>query len=146
MRILNQQELQNKVKVALSIESIDENVNFFYDHIRLKCNIVSSEYLSSMLDGSSIVVGGEHNDQLFGSDIVGQIQRNGDYDNIHKPYSRKFITTWFQKTLTYSESNYWYDLIDNHIKTQAPCEVTTNFHFFGGIISALNGKMYISEF
>ena len=130
MRILNEQELREKVRVALSIESIDENVNFYYDHIRSKCNIVSSEYMSSMIDGSSIVVGGEHNDQLFGSDIIGQIQRNGDYDNIHKPYSRQFITSWFQRSLTVSESNFWYDLLDNHIKTQAPCEVTTNFHFF----------------
>ena len=133
MKILGSQELKERVRVALSIESIDENVNFYYDHIRSKCTIISSENMSSFFDGSSIVVSGEHNDQLFGSDIIGSIYKFGDYTQIHQPYSRDFITGWMRRgpdPMTESHSNFWYDLLDNHIRSQAPCEVTTNFHFF----------------
>lgn len=129
MKLLNENELRERVRVAMSVESIDENVNFYYDYIRKNCTIVSSEYMSSMIDGSSIIVGGEHNDQLFGSDIVGQIYRYGDYKNLHQPYSRDFIVGWMRKFMQQSEPNKWYDLLDEHIRTQAPCEISTNFHF-----------------
>lgn len=129
MKLLDKNELRECVRVALSIESIDENVNFYYDHIRTKCTIISSEYMSSLFDGSSIITGGEHNDQLFGTDIIGQIYRYGDYENLHRPYSRNFIAGWMRNFMQESDSNKWYDLLDDHIRTQAPCEVTTNFHF-----------------
>jgi hypothetical protein len=129
MKLLNAQELKDRIRVAMSVESIDENVNFYYNHVRDKCTIISSEYMSSLIDGSSIIVGGEHNDQLFGSDIVGQIYRHGNYENLHQPYSREFITGWMRKFMQQSEPNKWFDILDEHIKTQAPCEITTNFHF-----------------
>jgi len=133
MKILGSQELKERVQVALSIESIDENPNFYYDHIRPKCTMISSENMGSFFDGSCIVVSGELNDQLFGSDIIGSIYRfsDGDFGEIHRPYSRSFITTWMRsKGMNESNSNFWYDLLDHHIRTQAPGEVTTNFHFF----------------
>jgi len=131
MKILDDQELKQRVEIALSIESINENPNFFYDHIRSRCNMISSESMASFFDGSCIFVSGEHNDQLFGSDIVGSIYRFGDYSQIHQPYSRSFITGWMrQRGMTESNSNYWYDLLDHHIRYQAPGEIQTNFHFF----------------
>jgi hypothetical protein len=109
MKILDDQELKQRVEIALSIESINENPNFFYDHIRSRCNMISSESMASFFDGSCIFVSGEHNDQLFGSDIVGSIYRFGDYSQIHQPYSRSFITGWMrQRGMTESNSNYWY--------------------------------------
>lgn len=137
MKILGAQELKERIRVALSIESIDENVNFYYDHIRTKCTIISSEHMSSLLDGSSIVVTGELNDQLFGSDIVGWIYKFGDYNRIHESYSRDFITKWMRygsdnsrsHPIADSHADFWYDLLDNHIRSQAPCEVRTNFDF-----------------
>jgi hypothetical protein len=129
MRLLDKTELRERIRVALSVASIDENVNFYYNHIRTKCTLVSSEYFSSFFDGSTILTGGDHNDQLFGSDIIGQIHRFGDYESLHKPYSRNFITEWMKSSMQESDANKWYDLLDDHIRTQAPCEVTTNFHY-----------------
>lgn len=130
MKALDPQELKSRIKVALTLDSINENVNFYYDYIRPRCTMISSEYMSSMIDGSSIVVGGEHNDQLFGSDIIGNIYRFGNYDQIHKPYTREFIVGWMKRTMTEAEANVWFDVLDNQIRKTAPCEVRTNFHFF----------------
>jgi hypothetical protein len=131
MKILDAQELKQRVEVALSIDSINENPNFFYDHIRSKCNMMSSENMSSFFDGSCIFVNGEPNDQLFGNNVVAGIYRFGDYSQIHQPYSRNFITGWMQRRgMTEAHADYWYDLLDHHIRHQAPGEVQTNFHFF----------------
>jgi hypothetical protein len=51
-------------------------------------------------------------------------------DNFHNPYSREFVVSFFGNKMSSDDANFWYDLIDNHIKCHAPCEVKTNFHFF----------------
>lgn len=131
MKNLNQSEYRDRVTVALSIDSIVENPNFYHKHIRNQFNIISSDNIGSLLDGRSIIVGGEHNDQLFGSDIIGHIYRETDFSNIHHPYTREFITSWFVKSGMAEEyANIWFDLLDHQIKTKAECEVRTNYQFF----------------
>jgi hypothetical protein len=130
MKALSPQELKERVRVALSVESIHENINFYYDHVRPKCNIVSSEYMSSMLDGSSIIVGGEHNDQIFGSDVVGRIYRFGEFESIKAPLSREFIIKWFSRSMPEASANKWFDLITDQFRRDPLCEVKTNFDFF----------------
>lgn len=131
MKNLNKSEYRDRVTVALSVDSIVENPNFYHKHIRGKFNIISSDNIGSLLDGASIVVGGEHNDQLFGSDIIGNIYRETDFSDIHKLYTREFITSWFvKKGLTADHANNWFDVLDQQIKTRAECEVVTNYQFF----------------
>lgn len=130
MKLLNPQELKNKVVVALTIDSINENPDFYYNHIRHKCNITSSEQLTSFFNKDTIVVGGEHNDQLFGSDILLKMYYYMTSDNFHQSYNRDFIVGWMSRHMDAGHANFWYDLLDDHIKKAAPCEVTTNYHFF----------------
>ena len=131
MKYLSKEEFQSRIRVALSMESITENANFFYDYVRPNCNMINSDNIHNMFDGSTIMVGGEHNDQLFGSDIIGNIYRvYGDFGEMNKTYSREHALKWFKNYMDEPTANIWFDLLDNHIKTQAPCEVTTNFHFW----------------
>lgn len=131
MKNLDPSEYRDRITVALSIDSMIENPNFYHKHIRNQFNIISSDNIGSLLNGKSIVVGGEHNDQLFGSDIIGSIYRETDFSDIHKPYTREFITSWFvKKGLTVKAANVWFDLLDYQIKTKAECNVTTNYQFF----------------
>jgi hypothetical protein len=126
----NHSELRDLVTVALSPDSIVENPNFYFDHVRKKFNIITSNNLGSYFDGSRIIVGGEFNDQIFGSDALGGIYREFDYNKINDSYSREFISGWFiLKGMSVTSANYWFDLIDAQIKT-VDCEITTNFHFF----------------
>ncbi len=131
MKNLNKNEYRERIIVALSVDSIVENPNFYYKHIRGQFNIISSDNIGSLLDGKSIVVGGEHNDQLFGSDIIGNIYRETDFSDIHKPYTREFVTSWFiKKSVDPVYANNWFDILDQQIKTRAECEVITNYQFF----------------
>ena len=131
MKYLDKEEFDSRVRVAMSIESIKENENFFYDYVRTRCNMINSDNLGNMFDGSSIIVGGEHNDQLLGSDIIGSIYRvNNGLVDMNKPYSKEHVFKWFRNFMSEETSNLWYDMLDHHIKTQAPCEVTTNYHFW----------------
>jgi hypothetical protein len=112
------------------VDSIKENPNFYYSFIREHCRIESSEKFSYLFDGSHILVGGEHNDQLFGSDAIAKITRFAFFDNVTRPYSRRFITGFFKLLGMGKEAAHlWFDIISGHAK-RAPCQVETVFDFF----------------
>lgn len=124
-------ELKDLITVALSSDSIVENPNFYYDYVRKNFKITSSDNIGRYFDESRIVVGGEFNDQLFGSETIGHIYREFDYYKINDRYSREFITQWFiLKGMSTMAANRWFDLIDWQIKTVSECLIVTNFHFF----------------
>src|SRR5262249_8038965 len=87
--------LKARVRVFLSVNSINENPNFYYSFVRKHCRIESSEKFSYLFDGSHIIVGGEHNDQLFGSDIIGKIAKQKSFAEINGKYTRAFIIEFF---------------------------------------------------
>jgi len=128
---LSAKERKDRVIVAMNTDSIVENPNFYYEHIRDKFKIESSDNIGAFLTGDCIVLGGEFNDQLSGSDVVGKIYRQYDYSKITHPYSREYIVGWFiMQGMTEDGANAWFNLIDYQIKNIAPCEVKTNFDFF----------------
>jgi len=134
LKLLGESEFKNRIDIALSQHSISENPNFYYRYIRPIGNIISSNHLTNMFTGSTIIVSGEHNDQLFGSDLICHASNYSGFAEMHKPYSRKhfvgFLTQYKRQEMTEKTANFFFDLIDNHIKTQAPCEVTTNYHLW----------------
>ena len=134
MKILSAQELRERIWVCLNLKSVYENSRFYFDHVIKKCTIKSSYLLSSMLDKSVIILGGEHNDQLFGSDTVSEIINMYGYDPVLKPYNNDFIIKFFCERKKYPLSpeaaKLWVDVIDDHIRHHAPCELSTVFDFF----------------
>lgn len=130
LETLGLNEFRTRVQLAMTVESITENPRFYYDHLRHYSNIISSENIGNLLDGESLVVTGEFNDQLFGSDIVGEIYRYGDSTQLHNKIDSEYITGWMNKFMTKHESYVWFDLIYEQIRNAAPCEVSTNYHFF----------------
>ena len=123
--------LRDKVRVFLSTDSIKENPKFYFSFIRKHCNIDSSERIPHLFDKSYIIVGGEHNDQLFGSDIVGKFLRfSGPMSEVKRPYSRESIVGFFEKMgLSAAGANAWFDLLSESAD-HAPCEVESVFDFF----------------
>lgn len=132
MKYLSPNEFKDRVRVAMTLDSIHENYNFYYNYIRPYATIISSEPIEAKFDKNSIIVSGEHNDQLFGSDLMAKVYKQFDnWDVIAQPYSRGFLVdVFFNKFLSVESSNYWFDLMDAQIKNTAPCEIKTNFDFF----------------
>jgi hypothetical protein len=122
--------LKERLTVFLSPESIQENPEFYFSFIRTNCRIESSERFSSLFDRSHIVVSGELNDQLFGSDIVGTLARHEPFEKIAGPYSREIVVRFFKHSgMSETAANAWFDLLDGHAR-QAPCAVETVHDFF----------------
>ena len=69
-------ELKSRVKIIISMESILENKNFYTNHILPNFEFVNSEYLPWLFDGSMLIISGELNDQLFGSDLISKFLLN----------------------------------------------------------------------
>jgi hypothetical protein len=129
-KVLSPAQLLERVHVYMSNDSVLENPNFYYNFVRKHCTIRASEDFAAVLDGAHILVGGEHNDQLMGSDLVGKIARQHPFDVVHRPYTREFVTTFLTSVgLQTAAAHHWFDLLDLHIKTlNAPVE--TVFQFF----------------
>ncbi|USX18321.1 hypothetical protein NHH82_20920 [Oxalobacteraceae bacterium OTU3REALA1] len=129
-KVLSPAELKERVHVYLSNDSILENPRFYYDFVRTHCTIRASEDFTTVLDGKHIMVGGEHNDQLFGSDIIGKIVQQHPMRAVHQPYTRRFLVDFFvARGLPAPAAHRWFELLDAHIRA-AGAPVETIFQFF----------------
>jgi hypothetical protein len=126
-------ELKNRATVYISQESIDENPKFYYEHLRGNINIASSENFNRSLNNKSIMVGGEFNDQIFGSDIIRSIMLKGI--ELHKPYKPEVIIGLFEfngetRRMSHETAVRWYELLKLSADTTLPGRVVTVWDFF----------------
>lgn len=120
---------RDRLVLLMDSESIKENPNMYYTYIRGKHKTLPSVNFSNHFDRSCIVVGGEFNDQLFGSDIVKLVHQRYNIEKIKEKYSRENITKLFTDVgMTDAGANIWYDLVDESCKN-SPVVLTTVFDF-----------------
>lgn len=130
MKALSPSEARDRLRIKMSPESLRENPNFYFDHIRPKLSFESSESFSSDFDRSCIIVGGEHNDQLFGTDIIAKFVKYRPFETVHLPYTRDIVVGYFIfRGMEEIHANYWFDVLDV-LARSAPCEIKTVFQFF----------------
>jgi hypothetical protein len=121
------EQLRKQLFVVMTPDSITEYQLFYKQFIRDKLPMVSAERLSTFFDGTKIIVGGEHNDQLFGTDVIDKVVRKFDIDTVFEKHSRDFLVPYLTSYGTSeSSANWWYDMLAWHA-SKAPCEVTSNF-------------------
>jgi hypothetical protein len=125
------EEQKKKITVLLSEDSILENPRFYEEHILGKLNIEPSLNFPFLLGKKDqILVLGEHNDQVFGSDIIGVFIRRYSEETIFKDYNREMIVDFFNKLNGKVElNNFCFDLLDELCK-KAPVKIKTVFDFF----------------
>lgn len=117
--------------IAMNNSSLAENPNFYYNHIRGRFQLMASEQALDMLNGKYIVVGGEFNDQLFGSDIVGTFRNQFGMDAVFEPYAEKNIIPFLLKSgMQEKNAKVWFDMLDQHIKKTNLAEIITVKDFF----------------
>jgi len=120
---------RDRLVLLMNADSIKEYPQMYYTHIRGKIKTVSSNNFSKYFDKSCILVGGEFNDQLFGSDIVKLVYQKFDFATVKMRYSREIITKLFLDVgMDVDSANIWYDLIDGSCK-DSPIALTTVFDF-----------------
>jgi hypothetical protein len=119
------------IRVALNTTSITENPNFYYNHIRGKFKTIPSEHALDLLNGEYIVVGGEFNDQLFGSDIYRSIIDYGGMELLLSPLNESRVVPFMVHAgMSENGARTWYSLLSEQIKKTNLCEVALVKDFF----------------
>ena len=112
--------------VLLSEESIMENPNFYRDHIYGKLRVDSVNMFPHLIGQARVFVGGEHNDQLFGSDMMGKLITQFGPSIIQKPYDRAVFFEFFNGILEDKAGTEFYLDLFERLKTAAPVAIVTN--------------------
>lgn len=128
---------KENITILMSEESIAENPNFYKEHIRGKLKTDSSVMFPNVLGQKCLIVNGEHNDQLIGSDAVGALIRSFGPDVVHQPYDRALFAAFFGPKLgNESDTNLFLDLFEK-LKNNAPVPIETNYDYLWWINFAL---------
>jgi len=115
--------------ILLSQESINEYPKFYREHILGKLRVDSAVMFPSLLGGHHLVVNGEHNDQLFGSDMVGKLIVRFGEPVMHQPYSRDTFFLFFDEHVHDRETTNFYLDEFERLAAAAPVSIATNFQF-----------------
>jgi len=130
-------EQKKHIVVLMSEESITENPNFYRDHIRGKLRVESSAGFPLLLGGTHLIVNGEHNDQIFGSDIVAKFIGMFGARAMHQPYSRDTVRAFYNSFLKDdAAANFYVDMFER-VKAASPVPIDSNYLFFWWINFAL---------
>lgn len=122
-------EEKERIVVLLTEESIAENPLFYRDHIRGKLRVDASSSFTYLLGTKHLIIGGEHNDQLFGSDMVGKLITRFGPECIHAPYNREMMFTFFDAKLDDPASTDFYLNLFERLKKASPVPIRSNFEF-----------------
>jgi hypothetical protein len=117
----------SNITIAMNAASIQENPNFYYSHIRGKFNLIPSERTLDLLTGDYVMVSGEFNDQLFGTDAL----KLFTFDQLYEPYSESNIVPFFERVgMETRQSKIWFSLFHNHVQSNGRCEIKDVKDFF----------------
>lgn len=122
-------EQKKTIIVLMSEISITENPRFYDEHIRGVLKTATSSSVPSVVGNSCMLISGEHNDQIFGSDImIKLIVRHGN-GVLHEPYTRdRFFQQYAESIEDPAIINRFLDLFEK-LRGICPIPLTSNFDF-----------------
>lgn len=85
------EELKDRIKIITSTEATLENPEFYIKYVVPNFEFINSEHTPWLFDGSVILVTGEFNDQLFGSDIIKVFLTSTGSAEVNSPLNRDQI-------------------------------------------------------
>jgi len=116
----------SNIKIALNTYSIRENPKFYYEYIRNKFEMIPSETVIQNISDDYIIVGGEGNDQLFGTDLYKKFRDYASIEDLYQTYNQTNITNFFKiAKMSDRSAMLWYSVMDEQIRNTQRCEITT---------------------
>jgi len=114
-----------RIEVVMNYDSVQENPWMWEKIIRPNFKIINSDLHGSFWNRDSILVGGEGNDQLLGTDIYMDIVARYGNGILDKLCTQDLIRDYFvQRGLTESEQDLWLGLFGQQSK-QCPTPIDT---------------------
>jgi len=137
---LLKQGVKDQLEVLLSCDSISENQKFYYDHLLGKIDLVPANRMKTLYSSDSILVGGEYNDQLLGSNLLPVFVKYYDPEDLFKKVDRDKILKTFQKT---KNSKLWFEIYLEIVKSSpVPIETNLDFHWYINFCCKWQGLYY----
>ena len=137
MKAAKPRALRERVLVLLNINSINENPNFYRDHILPKCSIAHSQFFNRYIgDDRYLIITGECNDQLWGA-----MQVFGENSHIFgdrpwdQPVQRSQITAWLRQQRSEQDSEQIFDIL-NSVVQASPISIETTWQWFWWLLFA----------
>lgn len=121
---------RQRILVLLTEESIREYPLFYEKFIRGKLRRNSAMMLPYILGSRALLVNGEHNDQLFGSDIVPAMSQLFGLHVLHEPYNRALFVAFLTKLMKDANLALFYVRLFEQLAGRAPIPLKTNFERF----------------
>jgi hypothetical protein len=119
-----------RIRVLLSEDSLRENPAFFEAHISGKLATDSSILFPYILGTDALFVSGEHNDQLFGSDIIAKVIATFGAPFIHESYDREQVFKFFDERLQDAgTTNFYLDTFERLMRA-SPVRIATHYQYF----------------
>jgi hypothetical protein len=118
-------ECEKRIQLVMSMDSIEENP-WMWEKIIRRSNFkfLAGEKHSGDWGTDRILVGGEFNDQLMGSDIYRDLVRWRS-NILDQPWTQTLMVEYnLRRGLTQANAEMWADIFSNHLR-QAPCPVDT---------------------
>ena len=91
-------EVKDRIRVLTSYDAVIENQEFFRNYIAGKLQIINSESIPWLFDKSIILLTGEHNDQLFGSDMLKNFMLERS-DTFNSSFSKDVIFSYLNSKI-----------------------------------------------
>ena len=120
---------QKRFIVLLSDLSIDEYPLFYETFIRGKLKTDTASALPVVLGTPNMIINGEHNDQIFGSDIMAPIILKHGNQVIHQKYNRDILFgEYFNAVGDATIANFYLDLFER-LPASSPIPIETMYDF-----------------
>lgn len=118
-------ETEKRVQIVLSVESIEENP-WMWERVLRRSNfaMINGEKHASDWSRDRILVGGEFNDQLMGSDLYKDIVRWKGNGILNQPWTDDLMTEYYMRKLPIEDAEMWTRILGTHLRN-APCPVDT---------------------
>ena len=119
------------VKIVMTPESIIENPFLYYDYILPNLDIVSGEHVDTLWGTDKIIVTGELNDQLIGSDVMRDfIAFKGSKDTFTEWKESEVARYYHQhKKMPMHHAEVWAKILSDCVRT-AQCPVYDYWDFY----------------
>lgn len=136
--------LQDQLEIALSLESIAENYNFYKNHILGKIKIIASTNIKELFSQDSILIGGEFNDQLLGSNLLPLFSKYYEAKDLFSKFDRNKLVKVFSSKFDNDKSIHkWIEIYLKTTKSSpVPIENNLDFHWWINFCCKWQGIYY----
>jgi len=128
---LGMTEAEKRIQIMLHTESIEENPWMWHRILRRSnFKMIASEEMSNNWNKEKLIVGGEFNDQLMGSEMIRKLCEWKSDRILHQLWTETLMTEFhLYMNLSKEDAEHWTKVFLEHVK-RAPCAVETVYEWW----------------